>query len=148
MNFFQSNPDISQRMTEFQINDAVASSGHSIFSTRATHSLGSRCESLKLDIVLGRTGVYRMANKNTTFKTKHSSFTQLSGRCLSGKYPTYRSSACQYTPWNSTMVTCIRDLGGGLYWRKLDLKARLTRGGGPDYDRQGWYWCQGERLYI
>ena len=83
MNFFQSNPDISQRMSEFRINDsalAVASSNHSVLSTSTTRTLRS------LNIVLNGTRVYKMANKNTsttTFKTKNSSFSQLSGRSLS-----------------------------------------------------------------
>ena len=85
MNFLQSNPDISRRM----LNDnalSVASSSHSVSSTSTTHTLRSLCESLKLESILNSTRVYRMANKNTsttTFKTKYSSFSQLSGRSLS-----------------------------------------------------------------
>ena len=119
MNFLQSNPDISQRMTESRLNDnAVGSSSHSVFTASTTHTLRSLCESLKLESILNSTRVYRMANKNTsttTFKTKYSSFSQLSGRSLSE----VSNISIIHLP-----VYALEINNGGLYrrsWRRVAL---------------------------
>lgn len=131
LSFFQSNPDISQRMTEFRISDnalAVASSSRSVASTSTTHTLRSLCESVKLDIVLNSIRVSKVANRNRqpSRLNFHPSLSFMTGASL--KYPTYRSSGCQCTPWNSTTVACIRGLGGKMRLRRLGLKVRLTWG--------------------
>ena len=150
MNFFQSNPDISQRMTEFQINDAVAPSSHSIFSARTTHSLRSLCESLNLDIVLNSTRVYKMANRNTsttTFKTKHSSFSQLSGRSLSEisdisviRLPVYtlelNNGDLYQRSWNRVALEKIRPNGTTDPGRILEKVRKFSLGRGADRQTQ------------
>ena len=63
VNFFQPNPDISQRTVGIRINNnAVASSSRSVFPTSTTSALGSPCGPFKLESALNGTRAYRMAN--------------------------------------------------------------------------------------